>query len=106
MIDFNSLNIASSASKAKKNWTLNLVGGEQLPPMSDSLKAMVQAACTFGTPFTLEELAVKAEEYTPKGKWSTKTDIGPDYHAIGYTHRPKLMKMKVIVEEKIIEVEA
>ena len=87
----------TSSTKSKKAWMFAPTEDIHLPPCSDNLKAMVIAAHTLSKNFTLEELAVEAESSVKDG-WKTKGDIGPDYNAIGYTHRPKLIKMGIIVE--------
>ena len=89
----------TSSTKLKKQFKFLPTEDIQLPPCSDNLKAMVIASMNLGeggNTFTLEEIAIKAEALV--GEWKTQDDVGPDYNAIGYTHRPKLLKMGIIGE--------
>lgn len=86
-----------ATTKGKKTWKCALNEDTHLEGCSEQLQHMIMSVVELTNGFTLEELARRAHKNGMKCK--TKSNIDPDFHAIGYTHRPKLIEMGVIVSE-------
>jgi len=82
----------SDKSKAKKKWNCIVSEDTTLDGCSKALQAMCESAVDLWIGFTLEELARNAVD-----KWELETK-STDMHALGYTHRPKLLELGVIAE--------
>ena len=76
--------------KEKKQWDCCLTEACNISA-SPALQAMIKSALELWEGFTLEELAENA--ITEHGLKTKTTDM----NALGYTHRPKLMELKIIV---------
>lgn len=88
-----------ATTKSKKTWKLIEQDDLHLEGCSEQLQHMIVGCLELTKGFTLEELARKAHSNGMKCK--TKSNIEPDFHAIGYTHRPKLIELGIISEEKL-----
>ena len=83
----------SSVSKAKKKWKCVVTEDMILDGCSKALQSMIESSVHLWEGFTLEELARNAVDCCGL---ETKTT---DMHALGYTHRPKLLELGIITEE-------
>lgn len=86
-----------ATSKGKKTWKCILTEDTHLDGCSVQLQHMIMSAAELESGFTLEQLANKAHSNGMECK--VKSNSEPDFGAIGYTHRPRLLEMGIIVAE-------